>query len=308
MAILEAVAAGVILAVLRWAANWLRVGDTARRSAMRSVATTASPIPTTATRTSFRHAVRRALREVRQGPLRASWLEALSHASGSRVRSFTTPSILNLVPPKQWTFHQQDAWDALRRSGGRGAHAVWALLAVESLFYLADADDHTFTAQTWYGSSPDAIDIAHVSAAAGNAVAALDRCAAELAEIHGVTNKSGNAVSLAQLQPNSTHADVNKRRSKLSAGALAWVDAAWGDPDYQRVRDRRHPLLHAHIARDLHRPVNPGHNTRTKFGGINARDLILVSRDVADRHVDRFLTAMIAGQLTAHGQVSVAFP
>jgi hypothetical protein len=179
---------------------------------------------------------------------------------------------------------------------------------VEALFYLADADEQTFTTQQWYGSSPEAVDIAHVTAAAGNAVAAVDRCAAELAEIHGVTNMSGNAVALSQLQPNSARSDVSVRRSKLSAGALAWADAVWRDHDYQRVSALRHPLLHAHIARTLFRPVNAGHSSRTKFDGINARDLILMSRDVTDHHVEQFLTAVIAGQFTAPGQVPIAFP
>ena len=40
------------------------------------------------------------------------------------------------MPPKRWSFHQQDAWDVLSKRGG-GNHAIWALLAVESLFYLA---------------------------------------------------------------------------------------------------------------------------------------------------------------------------
>jgi hypothetical protein len=52
----------------------------------------------------------------------------------------------------------------------------------------------------------------------------------------------------------------------------------------------------------------PGHSSRTEFGGINARKLILTSRDVADRHVERFLTATIAGHLTATGGTAVAFP
>lgn len=182
---------------------------------------------------------------------------------------------------------------------------MWALLAVESLFYLADADDLTFAAQQWHGSSPDAVDIAHATAATGNAVAALDRCAAALAEIHGVRNPRGNAVSLSQLRPSARN---KGRRSKLSAGALAWIDAVWCDGDYQQVLERRHPLVHAHIGRDLHRPVLPGHASRTKFGGINARHLILASRDVADYHVGRFLTAIIAGHLTVIGGVSVAFP
>lgn len=100
--------------------------------------------------------------------------------------------------PKTWSFQQQDAWDAFNRHyAGRGSsHAVWALLAVESLFYVADLDDDAFATQRWYGASSDAVDIAHVTAATGNAFSALDRCAASLADIHGVTTKTGNAVSM----------------------------------------------------------------------------------------------------------------
>jgi hypothetical protein len=111
-----------------------------------------------------------------------------------------------------------------------------------------------------------------------------------------------------RLRRHSTKSDVQNRRSKLSAGALAWVDAVWDDADYQRIRALRQPLLHAHIARSLFRPVNPGHRSRTKFDNINARDLILMSRDVADQYVEQFLTAIVAGQFKPPGQAPIAFP
>jgi hypothetical protein len=169
---------------------------------------------------------------------------------------------------------------------------MWALLAVESLFYVADLDDDTFAQQRWYGVTPDAADIAHVTAATGNAFSALDRCAASLADINGVSTKSGNAISVSRLAP---EAENQARRAALSTGAMEWVDDLWADADYQLVRRVRHPLFHAYTPRSLFRPVLPGHGSRTRFDEVPARELVLTSRDVADRYVERFLTAVIAG-------------
>jgi hypothetical protein len=152
-------------------------------------------------------------------------------------------------------------------------------------------DDETFQLQRWYGASPEAADIAHVTAATGNAFSALDRCAASLAEINGVTTKSGNAVSVALLAPDP---DNQARRASLSAGTVRWVDDLWADADYQLVRRARHPLFHAYTRRALYRPVPPGHGSRTQFDGVPVRPLVLTSRDLADRYVERFLTGVIA--------------
>jgi hypothetical protein len=76
---------------------------------------------------------------------------------------------------------------------------------------------------------------------------------------------------------------------------VEWIDDLWADAEYQLVRRLRHPLFHAHTRRGLARPVLPGHGSRTEFDDVPARDLILTSRDVADRYIERFLTAVIAG-------------
>jgi hypothetical protein len=155
-------------------------------------------------------------------------------------------------------------------------------------------DAETFQLQRWYGASPEAADIAHVTAATGNAFSALDRCAASLAEINGVATKSVNAVSVALLAPDP---DNQARRASLSAGTVRWVDDLWADADYELVRRLRHPLFRAYTRRGLFRPVLPGHGSRTRFDDAPAREVVLTPRDIADRYVARFLTAVIAGAI-----------
>ena len=130
-----------------------------------------------------------------------------------------------------------------------------------------------------------------MTAATGNAFSALDRCAASLAEINGVTTKSGNAVSVALPAPDPGN---RARRASLSTDTVRWVDDPWTDADYQLVRRARHPLFHAYMSRALYRPVPPGHGSRTQFDGVPVRAPVLTYRGLADRYVERFLTGVIA--------------
>jgi hypothetical protein len=164
----------------------------------------------------------------------------------------------------------------------------WALDAVEGLRWLVDLDDWAFAGagENRGERNPRVIDVAHVRWATTTAVTAVDLCVAEIAVRYcGEPFWSERMPGLA---------DVRQRLTgQGSPVALAWLDHVKNDPDYRSLRrGARDPLAHRFLVRTA--LIGPG---RTLFeldcaalpeDRPNAREVILLALDVADRHIRAF--------------------
>jgi hypothetical protein len=164
----------------------------------------------------------------------------------------------------------------------------WALDAVEGLRWLVHVDDWAFdgASENLGGREPRVIDVAHVRWATTTAVTAVDLCVAEIAVRYcGEPFWSEWMPNLAEVRGRLT--------GQNPPAASAWLDRVERDPDYQSLRrGARDPLTHRFLVRTA--LIGPG---RTLFGldraapaedRPNAREVILLALDVADRHVREF--------------------
>ncbi|MGH2974757.1 MAG: hypothetical protein ACRDLL_07815 [Solirubrobacterales bacterium] len=164
----------------------------------------------------------------------------------------------------------------------------WALDAVEGLRWLVGVDDWAFegAGKNLGGRDPRIIDVAHIRWATTTAVTAVDLCVAEIAVRYcGEPFWSERMPSLASVRAKLT--------GQGSQSASAWLDRVEKDQDYKLLRrGARDPLTHRFVVRTA--LIGPG---RTQFeldraapadDRPNAREVILLAFDVADRHVREF--------------------
>jgi hypothetical protein len=172
----------------------------------------------------------------------------------------------------------------------------WAADAVDGLEWLVELDDWAFANDRDHlrGRHPKLIDVVHVRWAVSTAITAVDLCAAEL------------AVRFGGLDPWTSHVpvlkkvvqDVERGRYEISDEAATWLDAVGQDAEYHAIKATRDPLTHRFLVRSAMLWTVPptGHQSRTEFavptaaaaGRPNARDLIVLAHEVADRHVTSF--------------------
>jgi hypothetical protein len=161
----------------------------------------------------------------------------------------------------------------------------WALDAVQGLRWLIDLDDWAFDGENLGGRDPRVIDVAHVRWATTTAVTAVDLCIAEVAVRY--CDKPFWSDRMPGLR------EVQKRLTgDEPPAAIAWLNSLEKDRDYQLLRDARDPLVHRFLVRSA--LIGPG---RTLFeldpaahaeDRPNAREVILLALEVADRHVREF--------------------
>jgi hypothetical protein len=171
----------------------------------------------------------------------------------------------------------------------------WATFVVEELYYLDDLDSNFNIHPNSAGShNPDVIDMAHGRWAVGSAITALDLCAAALGRQY--YKQSTQDQDLRQL--NQWLKGNAGRRSKFPLLARQWVDNVLNDSCYKIVLEARHSLTHSRLLRHLHASIGGESNMdRMDFKitidnnqiQVGVRDLVLQSRDLAAKHVDRFL-------------------
>ena len=164
----------------------------------------------------------------------------------------------------------------------------WAVDAVEGLRWLCYVDEWAFERSPEHleGRDPRVIDLAHVRWATVTAITAIDLCAAEIAVRYGgVEFWSEHLPTLEPLRRKLAGTPV-------PSAATDWLDGVANDADYRTVKATRNPLTHRFLVRTA--LIGPG---RTPFevdrnlppqDRPDARDLILLSRDVAIRHVREF--------------------
>jgi hypothetical protein len=176
----------------------------------------------------------------------------------------------------------------------------WALDAVEGLRWLVDLDDCAFsdTRQNLHGRDPQVIDIVHVRWATSTAVTALDLCGVELAIRYGALDFwATHAPVLDRVEPS-----VKEAGGKLPRWARDWLETVLSDRGYKALKGMRDPLIHRFLVRSaMLRTTTPtGNQSRTEFdvpvsdwmaGRPTARELLLLTRDVADRYVTAFGSA-----------------
>jgi hypothetical protein len=164
----------------------------------------------------------------------------------------------------------------------------WPLDAVEGLGWLVHVDDWAFdgAGENLGGRDARAIDVAHVRGATTTAVTAVDLCVAEMAvRCCRVPFWSKRMPSFEEVQ--------TRLKGQGQPAATAWLDRAADDPDYQLLRrGARDPLTHRFVVRSA--LIGPG---RTPFeldpaipaeDRPDAREVILLALDVAERHVGEF--------------------
>jgi hypothetical protein len=181
-----------------------------------------------------------------------------------------------------------------------GALLSWAMWAAEDVGYLDHLDHRAFGGRrrTLYGYHPDVVDLAHVRWAAGSAVTAIDLCAAVLGRNYCHV-KGNHQLALA--------AFVDKTKglgllAQLPGDAQRWVKAVSRDPDFGTVKRARNPMTHSRLPRTIqggNRKPGP-HEQRTSLpvgpngALVGARDIVLLAKAVAQKHVEYFLDGVMA--------------
>ncbi len=183
-------------------------------------------------------------------------------------------------------------FESRRRLPEAGALTMWAVWAVEGLYYLDHLDENVQTPHP-DGYHPEVIDIAHVRWATGTSITSLDLCAAVLGRACCAMTGS-HELDLRDFDPNPKSKDKaksnQKRRSMLTPAALLWVDSVFSDQRYSEIQGARNPLTHSRLNRIL--SVGP---RRTEFVILStghtfaARDLVTLAKNVAFDQVSAFL-------------------
>jgi hypothetical protein len=164
----------------------------------------------------------------------------------------------------------------------------WALDAVEGLRWLVHVDDWAFAGagESLRDRDPRVIDVAHVRWATTTAVTAIDLCVAEVAVRYcGEPFWTGRMPSFTTVRERLT--------DPSPSAASAWLDGVENDREYHLLRrGARDPLVHRFLVRTA--LIGPG-RTPFEFDRAappqhrpDARELILLALDVADRHVREF--------------------
>jgi len=172
---------------------------------------------------------------------------------------------------------------------------LWAVWAVEGLFYLDDLDAGLFDSLNKFGvHNLDIIDIAHVRWATGTAITALDLCSAGLGRKYcGWTGKNELDLRNFDLQKDKKRAP--NLRSALPNKACSWVNDVLADARYKNIQGARNPFTHSWMNRHLISGGPVGHESRTQFKLIatncqlGARTLVSDSRDLSSEYVNKYL-------------------
>jgi hypothetical protein len=211
--------------------------------------------------------------------------------------------------PGLWSTNPQKVWqDYEARHGAAGAAAanifMWAVWTAEGSDYLEKLDAQSYPASP-NAPHPDLVDIAHVRWATGNAITAIDLCAALMSHLF-CGSQGGRELSLRDFEPTGSskrQAEVAARRALVPPDAkaqafLVWVDATLADQRYKLLHDARNPFTHAWLNRHLF-SGRPGHVDRTRFEVLNsshppmnAREMVVMSASLAIDRVRAFVEVM----------------
>ena len=182
--------------------------------------------------------------------------------------------------------------------------------AAESLVYLADIDDLRF-GSTWPidAHSNDAVDDGHVRWAASTALTSLDLCMAAASRLGGFSKRPPNGEdSIRDFYSVTFAGKIKDDRHIVVPPWRAWIDAIVADPRYETLLRVRNVLVHADALRIVHATSGAlsGHSLRYGYNigplvapahpsthtTISARDIVVLSREVALEHVGAFVVTL----------------
>jgi hypothetical protein len=131
---------------------------------------------------------------------------------------------------------------------------IWAVVTAEGSHYLDGMDDATFPAASPPMRHYAVVDIAHVRWATGNAITAIDLCAATLGVMFCGTQPRDHQLSLRNFDPSTAPKPERRRmiadrRSALPTPFLTWADDTLADARYSDALELRNPLTHASLNR-----------------------------------------------------------
>lgn len=182
--------------------------------------------------------------------------------------------------------------------------------AAESLVYLADIDDRRF-GSVWpvdtYAN--DAVDDGHVRWAATTGLTNLDLCIAAAARLAGFARRPPRGEDCVRDYYSVTATGkIRDDRHLVLPPWRAWIDAVVADARYDVLLRVRNALTHADALRIVHATTGPlnGHSLRCGYNigplvtpahssthtTVAARDVVVLSRDVAVAHVGAFVTVL----------------
>jgi len=181
--------------------------------------------------------------------------------------------------------------------------------AADGLVYLAELDDARFR-DVWPddGHPNAAVNDSHVRWAATQALTSLDLCTAAAARLAKFAPDGDREVSVRDYYRVERSGGVRDERDSVPAPWRAWLDGVVADARYEKLLRVRNALTHADTFRIHHATTGPiaGHVNRGgyKVGPLtttptpsthermDAREIILLSRDVAVRHVTAFVDVL----------------
>jgi hypothetical protein len=177
---------------------------------------------------------------------------------------------------------------------------IWAVWAAEGSDYLEKLDathpggDHNVPPT---GTHPDLVDIAHVRWATGNAITAIDLCAATIGRLFcGVSGPPELDLRGFDTTIGSSRrrAEVAARRGLVPPDFLTWVDDTLADALYQELHQARNPFTHSWLQRKLFRGGQaPANRTEFEVLGtgyqMNARKMVEDSASLAIGRVKAFI-------------------
>ena len=181
--------------------------------------------------------------------------------------------------------------------GSVGSLALWAVWGVESLHYLDDLDhQHHANIRNDPPHHPDIKDISHIRWATGTSISSLDLCAAALGRDCCAWSKS-KELDLRDFDPSSSKQikqvkQITKHRAMLPGSALCWVDNVISDSRYLEVLGARNPLTHSRLIRNFFLDQPTEFKMPTTGKGLSARDLVILSKDLATDQVKSFLQVL----------------
>jgi len=184
-------------------------------------------------------------------------------------------------------------FEARHGNSESGALFLFAVWAVESLYYLGDLDRALDPSQATVGDHVgDVVDVAHARWAMGTCITALDLGAAALGRAL-CAHTGTRALDLGDfnLDAERTQKRAARLRANLPAQARQWIDNVIKDPDYKQIKAARDSLTHARVSRHF---TVPRQRLRLQFGDdrLDVPTIIDCAKDVGSKHVSLLLAIL----------------
>lgn len=197
------------------------------------------------------------------------------------------------MPPFTWPTEPVSiiaAFEGRHASPEAGALLMWAVSAVDALYYLADVDAFYDSSRSVLGTHrPDVIDVAHARWAAGTSITALDLCAAALGRAI-CKHRGSNELDLRSFDPTYSSKRQQELYSKLPSAVTQWLKGMLDDPRYTEMKAARDALTHRRLSRHFSMSVGssrPDERLKLQVGAnwVRVSDLVVEVRDLATTHV-----------------------